>query len=135
MARFPYTSAGPHSSRLMPRLPMVLSYGRRSIQVAGLVDTGSTINVIPYDDGLALGMIWEAQRVPLTLTGALANYEARAVFVSASNPDITGPSRVQLAVAWTRSVEAPVIFGQTNFFLEFNVCFYGSENIFEVWRK
>ena len=80
-------------------------------------------------------MDWDKQNVELTLTGALANYEARASFVFASNSQITGPSSVQLAVAWTKSEDAPVIFGQTNFLMEFNVCFYRSQNIFEVWRS
>lgn len=118
----------------MPRLNMVISYGSRSITIDGLVDTGSAINVLPYDYGLALGIEWESQTIALTLTGALADYDARAVFVSATNPHITGSSPVRLAVAWTRKPDAPVIFGQANFLMEFNACFYRSENYFEVWR-
>lgn len=135
MARFPYSSVGTDAGILMPRLPMVFGYGSRSIEVEGLVDTGAAINVLPFRFGLALGMNWEEQRVALTLTGALANYDARAVFVSATNSLITGPTPVELAVAWTRSEDVAVIFGQTNFFMEFNACFYRSEGVFDAWRK
>ena len=134
MARFTYSGSANATSQPMPRLNMVLSHGSRSITVDGLVDTGSAINVLPYDYGLALGIEWESQRITLTLTGALADYEARAIFVSATNPQLTGSSPVQLAVAWTQRKDAPVIFGQANFLMEFNACFYRSQNYFEVWR-
>ena len=42
---------------------------------------------------------------------------------------------VPLLFAWAQSDTVPILFGQTNFLSEFSVCFYGSENIFEVWRK
>ncbi len=135
MARFPYTAAASYPSQLMPRLPMVYSYGNRSISVNDLVDTGSTINVMPYDYGLALGLIWDEHTIELTLTGALAEYEAKATTVWASHPQLTGPDPVHLALAWTRANDAPIIFGQTNFFMEFKVCFYRSENYFDVWRQ
>lgn len=32
----------------------------------------------------------------------------------------------ELVFAWVRSPNAPLIFGQTNFFLEIDVCFYRS---------
>jgi len=135
MARFAYTAAETAPGQLMPRLIMNLSNGNRSIPVEGLIDSGSTINVLPYDYGLALGLIWDEHIVELTLTGALAQYEARAASVWASNSHLTGHSPVHLAVAWTRADDAPVIFGQTNFFMEFNVCFYRSRNYFDVWRR
>ncbi len=37
--------------------------------------------------------------------------------------------------AWADSNDVPVLLGQTNFFMEFNVCFYRSQNYFEVWRR
>ena len=99
------------------------------------MDTGSTINVLPYDYGLALGMVWEEHVVELKLTGALALYEARAASAWMRNVSLTGPEPVHLAVAWTRSEDAPVIFGQINFLVEFNVCIYRSQNYFDVWPR
>ena len=134
MARFAYTRRTGVLSRALPRVPMELSNGLRSVDVEGLIDTGSTINVLPYDLGLALGLVWEEHDIPLTLTGALADYDARVAFIWASNASFTGRSPVRLSVAWTTSRDVPVILGQTNFLMEFNVCFYLSRDYFEVWR-
>ena len=38
---------------------------------------------------------------------------------------------VRLAFAWVQSPNAPLILGQTNFFMEFEVCFYRSSLEFE----
>ena len=135
MARFDYTLSAGVFTRASPRLPMELSLGNHTVAVEGLVDTGSSINVLPYDYGLALGMRWEEYRIPLTLTGVLADYEARAAFVWASNARLTGRDPVRLSIAWTTANDVPVILGQTNFMMEFNVCFYLSQNYFEVWRN
>ena len=49
----------------------------------------------------------------------------------------TAPSQddflpVRLAFAWVKSPGVPLILGQTNFFLEFDVCFYRSKLEFVV---
>lgn len=132
MARFPYVALNNLSTSLMPRLPMVLSIGGRSIEVMGLLDTGAAVSVLPYRVGLALGAVWEDQTVPVSLVGSLGQFEARALMVTASHSQITGDASVQLVFAWTQAENAPVIFGQMNFFLEFDVCFYRSQSAFEV---
>ena len=132
MARFPYVAANNLPTSLMPRLPMVLSLGGRSVEVNGLLDTGAAVNVLPYRVGLALGVVWEDQNVPVSLVGSLGQFEARALMVIGSHPQITGNSGVQLVFAWTQAENTPVIFGQMNFFLEFDVCFYRSQSVFEV---
>ncbi|MEH2126219.1 hypothetical protein [Nostoc sp.] len=38
--------------------------------------------------------------------------------------------QVELAFAWTRDRNAPLILGHMNFFLAFDVCFYRSELAF-----
>ena len=135
MARFPYVAANNLPTSLMPRLPMVLSLGGRSVEVNGLLDTGAAVNVLPYQVGLTLGAVWEDQNVPVSLVGSLGQFEARALMVIGSHPQITGNSGVQLVFAWTQAENAPVIFGQMNFFLEFDVCFYRSQSVFEVNAK
>lgn len=119
----------------MPRLPLVLTLGSQSIQVTGLLDTGAAVNVLPYDAGLALGALWNEQTTSVSLVGSLGQFEARALVVMAAHPQITNNDSVRLVFAWTRSNNAPVIFGQMNFFLEFDVCFYRSQGIFEVQLK
>ncbi|WP_152540390.1 hypothetical protein [Aphanizomenon flos-aquae] len=42
------------------------------MNVSGLLDTGSSVNVLPYEMGLALGAVWENQRLSLPLGGNLA---------------------------------------------------------------
>jgi len=135
VARFPYVAANNLPTSLMPRLPMVLSLGGRSVEVNGLLDTGAAVNVLPYQVGLTLGAVWEDQNVPVSLMGSLGQFEARALMVIGSHPQITGNSGVQLVFAWTQAENAPVIFGQMNFFLEFDVCFYRSQSVFEVNAK
>jgi hypothetical protein len=42
---------------------------------------------------------------------------------------------VDLAFAWTQDKYAPLILGQMNFFLAFDVCFYGYDLAFEISQK
>lgn len=56
----------------LPMLPFTLAYQQKSIQVMGLLDTGATVNVLPYNIGIVLGATWEAEAVNLQLTGNLA---------------------------------------------------------------
>jgi hypothetical protein len=54
------------------------------------------------------------------------------VFADAEIGDL---GRVRLAFAWIRANDVPLILGQTNFFMEFDVCFYRSKLEFEVTPK
>lgn len=132
--RFPFremsSEFGAGSS--MPYLPLVLNYLNQSLNVTGLLDTGATVNVLPYDTGVQLGANWEQQKTIIRLTGNLAQLEARGIIVSAT---IGKFESVRLAFAWTKANNIPVILGQVNFFLEFDVCFYRSQSIFEVRPK
>lgn len=57
---------------------------------------------------------------------------ARAVIVSGQ---VESFLPVELVFAWTQSEQVPVILGQVNFFMEFDVCFFGSQSAFEVKPK
>jgi hypothetical protein len=116
----------------MPRLPMNLSLDGLSVEVVGLLDTGAAVSVLPYRVGLALGAVWADQTVPVSLVGSLGQFEARALITTASHPQITKEAGIRLAFAWTQSENVPVIFGQMNFFMEFDVCFYRAQGAFEV---
>ncbi len=119
-------------SSAMPYLPVKLTYRNLSINATGLLDTGASVNVLPYEMGLQLGAVWEEQTVPVQLSGNLARFEARGLVVSATIAEF---SPVLLAFAWTISRETPLILGQMNFFLEFDVCFYRANLVFEVRPK
>jgi hypothetical protein len=117
---------------LQPYFPIALTYQEQSVTVPGLLDTGAMVNVLPYQVGVDLGAAWDQQTTRLRLTGNLAQFEARGLLVSV----VVGQfAPVQLAFAWTRATNVPVLLGQVNFFMEFDVCFYRSQLAFEVRPK
>ena len=132
--RFAFTEVDPDLGTLstLPYLPLVLTYRNQFINVSGLLDTGSSVNVLPYEIGLRLGAVWERQRLSVPLGGNLARFEARALVLTAN---VERFSPVELAFAWTQDKNAPLILGQMNFFLAFDVCFYRAESAFEISPK
>jgi hypothetical protein len=132
--RFPFMAA---DSRLgeagfLPQLPITLAYRDRSVSASGLLDTGATVNVMPHQIGIELGATWEEGATSLRLSGNLAQYEARPITVAAAMGSF---SPVRLAFAWTQTNDVPLILGQVNFFMEFDVCSYRSQRYFEVYPK
>jgi len=119
------------ASRL-PFMPIKLQLQGPSLAVSALLDTGSAVNVLPYEVGLQLGAAWERQTTTVRLTGNLANEPARVLTVLGTIGTL--PS-TRLVFAWTRAPAVPVILGQVNFFMEFDVCFYRSRSLFEVKTK
>jgi hypothetical protein len=132
--RYPYIPKDPvlGEAGFRPVLPLSLSGSQNTLAASGLLDTGATVNVLPYLLGIELGYVWEQQTTVLDLTGNLAQYEARAVFVRAIVGNFLP---VQLIFAWTQADNVPLILGQVNFFMEFNVCFYRHELAFEVQSR
>ena len=116
----------------LPFLPLVLAYQGQSVSVTGLLDTGATVNVLPYDLGIQLGAVWDQFPVSVRLTGNLGGYEARSLIVSAT---VQPFAPVKLVFAWTQHRQVPVILGQMNFFREFDVYFFGSQTVFEIVPK
>jgi hypothetical protein len=132
--RFQFTSLATQKGggAFMPFLPMTLILGERELKTHGLLDTGATVNVLPFSRGLELGAVWEEQKMPLRLGGNLSAFEARIIFINAL---IEGCPLTQLAFAWTRADNVPLLLGQTNFFMEFDVFFSRSAMFFEVMPK
>jgi hypothetical protein len=62
----------------------------------------------------------------------LAQQEARVLIVTGT---VSNFPEVRLAFAWTKSEDIPLILGQVNFFMEFDVCFYRSQSAFEIKPK
>ena len=116
----------------VPYLPLILSSQNNSITISGLLDTGATVNVLPYAMGLELGLNWDEYNISVNLSGNLAQFPAKGVILSATIEDF---APVILAFAWTQAQDIPLILGQTNFFQEFDVCFYGSQLTFEIGLK
>ena len=62
--QFPYAMPAGALDELdsLPRLPLTLHSREQRVEAIGLVDSGATVNVLPYRVGLALGALWSAQR-------------------------------------------------------------------------
>jgi hypothetical protein len=120
--RFPYSTASSTQGELdsFPRLPLTLHYGQQQIMEAGLVDSGATVNVLPYGLGTRLGAVWDDDKATIRLAGNLENFA-----VSEFPP-------VRLAFVWTQIDNVLLILGQMKSFMEFDVCFFRSEFEFEV---
>lgn len=132
--QFPYSLPDGTLDELdsLPRLPLTLHYREHRVDATGLVDSGATVNVLPYRVGLALGARWSAQRATLWLGGNLAHMPAQPLIVSASIADFAS---VQLAFAWTQAEDLPLILGQVNFFMLFEVCFFRMQSRFELKKR
>ncbi len=59
--RFPYvlTNQAFLPDEALPFLPLKLSRENETVEALGLIDSGATINVLPYQVGLKLGSVWE----------------------------------------------------------------------------
>lgn len=132
--RTSYKSRNPAAGEmgLAPYLPMILTNQSISINVSGLVDTGAAVNVLPYSVGLTLGAIWDESAPDLRLGGNLDHYPAHPLILAVT---VGNFDPALLAFAWTQFDEVPIILGQMNFFLEFDVCFFRAQRAFEVQPK
>ncbi|MGI9054170.1 MAG: hypothetical protein ACR2F2_00055 [Pyrinomonadaceae bacterium] len=132
--RFPYLSIieSKRPTDLMPYLPLQLARHNKSKNVLGLVDSGASINVLPYQTGIDLGAVLEDQLPLFGLSGNLADYEAKGLILTAS---VANFSPVELAFGWTKADNIPVILGQVNFFNEFKVCFLRFQDEFEISKN
>ncbi|MDA1233047.1 MAG: retroviral-like aspartic protease [Planctomycetota bacterium] len=131
---FPYVEIDPSlgAASSLPYAPITLKLVGNVASVSALVDSGAALSVLPYDVGIQLGAVWEQQSIPVQLAGNLADSDARAILVTAT---IGQFAPVRLAFAWTRNNQVPVILGQVNFFMEFDVCFFRSQSSFEIKPK
>jgi hypothetical protein len=46
-------------SSTLPYLAIALTYREQSVEAMAMLDTGASVNVLPYDIGLQLGVVWE----------------------------------------------------------------------------
>ena len=93
-------------TNVFPCVPITLNYRDCVSEVFGLLDTGASLNVLPYHVGLALGAVCEEQTLSIALAGNLAPVEARGLAVVGQ---ISNFPPVRLAFAWTKSNDPPII--------------------------
>lgn len=113
----------------VPQLSLTLGNKNSVVEVSGLLDTGASINVLPYSVGIQLGAVWEELTTSVQLAGNLAPVEARGLIVPAQ---VGNFAPVRLVFVWSLTDDVPLLLGRTNFFLEFDVCFYRSDLAFEI---
>ena len=130
-AQFPYlprgTGNGPHD--LAPLLPARLSLNGIDVDVVGLVDSGSSFSILPFDVGAQFGLDWDQLPRGVMIGGAAGRGPAKMVAVTMTFGPL-GP--VTQVFAWKRANDTPVVFGQVTFFLNFDICFYRTRGYFEI---
>jgi hypothetical protein len=87
---------------------------------------------MPFSLGLDLGLEWDKMDVKIPLTGNLSGSEAFGVVIKGQVEDF---ETTNLVFAWTQNDKIPLILGQTNFFQEYNVCFFRSKFFFEIKER
>ena len=114
---------------LRPLLPIKLLHESKSVEVTGLLDSGSDISILPYAIGQRLGLIWDERRALIGLSGNLRRTPAQGVGLMAQVGDFQS---VMLMFAWIQAENAPLILGQISFFMKFDVCFHRSAEAFDI---
>lgn len=115
-----------------PILKATLSVLGKSIEVEALIDSGARISLLPFGVGLNLGLNWDAEKIEARIAGAFG--ESTSKLVTASLRFSRFPP-VRMVFAWSKSNDTPLVLGQTNFFMEFDICFHWSRDIFDVRPK
>ena len=116
----------------LARVPLLLQNEDKQSTVLGVVDSGSTLNILPYSVEIELGAIWNPTRATLRLSGNLGGLLAYPLALTATIGEYP-PAR--LLFAWVQNNDVPILLGQTNFFQEFEVRFYRWKMEFEVLPK
>lgn len=111
-------------------VPAILDYHEMQLSVQALIDSGAAVNVLPHSVGIQLGAKWPGRSPGLPLSGNLAG--AGGAHPLDLTVIIPGLPPARLLFAWVANDIPPVIFGQTNFFHQFDVCFFGSRGEMEI---
>ena len=132
--RFEYSISEPTQDQLdvLPRLPLILINRQHRVNASALVDSGATVNVMPYSLGLQLGAVWVEKKAVIRLGGMLGDQLAMPFFANIVMGDY---APVRQAFALIKSDTTPLVLGQVNFFIEFDICFFRSRGVFEVSLK
>lgn len=128
-AVFPYVRQSPSQTAPKPLLPIRLERNGQSLDLLALVDTGATMNVLPFDIGQQFGFDWKSLPHSVSLGGIAGGSLAKLIALDTT----VRPFRaIPLAFAWAQSNAVPPILGYISFFHEFEVCFFARQNSFHV---
>jgi hypothetical protein len=120
-----------YDPRQRPILPLTLRANGRQIDTHALVDSGADVNVLPWSVGTSLGFVWQPNKATIRVAG-ITQGAAMPILLSADFGDIQA---ARLAFAWCQSDSVPLVLGQTNFFMEFDICFFRSRSEFQIVPK
>ncbi|TVS14294.1 MAG: hypothetical protein EA424_19910 [Planctomycetaceae bacterium] len=75
--RFRYSTSDltQHESDSLPWLPVVLRVGTRAVEAIGMVDSGATVNVLPFELGVELGAEWDDRKAILQVSESRSRLE------------------------------------------------------------
>lgn len=122
----------PYDAKQRPVLPIVLHGPTASFKTVALVDSGADVNVLPWHFGSMLGLVWQPEKATIQVAGVPNQAVATPVLLSLSFGSF---SDVTQAFAWCQSDTIPLVLGQTNFFMEFDICFFRTRLEFQVVRR
>lgn len=105
-----YSTSSPDQNEFdsLPKLPLLLRRENKEIEAVGLVDSGATVNVLPYELGLGLGGIWDDRRAIIQLAGNLSNQPAMP-FAAIAQVGEFPP--VEFLFTWVKRPNTPLILG------------------------
>ncbi len=131
VVRYPFLPRGGANGPLdlVPLLPACLSRNGIEVDVVGLVDSGATFSVLPYDVGALFGVDWNLLPNSLSIGGVGRRVPAKMLSLEMTFGPI-GP--VVQSFAWISDNSMPVIFGLVTFFLSVDVFFYRTRGYFEI---
>ncbi|HZQ07955.1 MAG TPA: hypothetical protein VFD70_15340 [Anaerolineae bacterium] len=113
----------------MPRLPIRIERSGRQLDTLALVDSGAMMSVMPFNIGRQLGAVWDEREAKVPMGGIMRGSGGIPLLVSAKVGEY---SPINLIFAWIKRNDVPLILGEIDFFLQFQVCFYRYALEFEV---
>jgi hypothetical protein len=100
-----------------------------AVDTTALIDSGAAVSVLPYTLGARFGVDWDSLTVPCGVGGSVGSIPGKLLLVDGT---LSPFPPVGLIFAWVKSDQVPVLLGQTNFFREFDVCFFRSRDTFQI---
>jgi hypothetical protein len=127
-AHFNYLELSP--GNVLPFLRMNISAVQK-VSVIALVDSGASINLLPYSVGQALGFDWESAETGPPISGTVQS-ESRIVKAKVT---IGSLDEVELSFCWIKHDNVRLLLGHNDFFAHFTVCFLTRELKFSLFQE
>ncbi len=87
------------------------------------------MSVLPWSVGTRFGIDWDSLSIPCPVGGSAGGVPGKLLVVYGT---VAPFPTVLLVFSWVQSDAPPIILGQTNFFLYFDVFFYRAQSFFEI---